>query len=228
MKYSKLYLWDFDAWLQTMKYNRCTCRKKISCLQVFICVLYLLMVKQYFVTCDVHTDDTTCTLTQRRLSRAKEQNVFPCVSAFYLSRYYYKRSYSMQDELTIDDISSLATISKSHFDSISHSAHVTAVRPSDRINLASFKTHFAASCLPPCIWNQSLPNLYMSSSTSDRQVADFGLTVTLPHSSSIEYFTPEQNFTPQYGAYCTWSSYSEENSEGKKTNKKTCISWRQF
>jgi hypothetical protein len=144
------------------------------------------------VVYDIGTDDDAVQrLTERKRPRVRERN-----------RCHYKRANSALDALTINDVSSLAIIARS---------------TSDRINLASFKKHFAASCLPSCVWNQSLPNLHFSSSwaTTDRRVPD---STTLLPASSVEYFTPEENFVPQVGAYCTWSSsFDDQLIEGKPT-----------
>ena len=126
----------------------------------------------------------------------------------------YKRVNSAQDALTpnvVRSSSSLAMIARA---------------TNDRINLASFKRHFAASCLPSCVWNQSLPNLHFSSSfaAADRRrqttaAAAVSHSNTLPHASSVEYFTPEKNFVPPIGAYCTWSSSCDDQLIEGKPNK---------
>lgn len=153
----------------------------------------------FSVVCDIRTDndDAVQRLTKRKRPRVREQNTH--------SRCRYKRANSAQDALTMNEVPCLTKIARG---------------TNDQINLASFKKHFAASCLPSCVWNQSLPNLHFSFScaTTDRRRTAIGIpnSTTLPHASSVEYFTPEKNFVPRVGAYCTWSSsFDDQLIEGK-------------
>ena len=147
----------------------------------------------FSVVYDIGTDNGAVQrLTERKHPRVREQNTFA------RARCRYKRANSAQDAFTINDVSSLAN---------------------EQINVTSFKKHFAASCLPSCVWNQSLPNLHFSSSfasTDCRRTTIGILDSTLLPASSVEYFTPEENFVPQVGAYCTWSSSLDgQLTEGK-------------
>lgn len=76
------------------------------------------------------------------------------------------------------------------------------------ISSASFKRNFAASCLPSCVWNRSLPNLRLCLGF---EFSPVGQDLSATYSNSVEYFTPEPNFVPKYGAYCMWSSNDDDD-----------------
>lgn len=76
------------------------------------------------------------------------------------------------------------------------------------ISSASFKRNFAASCLPSCVWNRSLPNLRLCLGF---EFSPVGQDISGTYSTSVEYFTPEPNFVPKYGAYCMWSSNDDDD-----------------
>ena len=78
----------------------------------------------------------------------------------------------------------------------------------EEISSASFKRNFAASCLPPCVWNRSLPNLRLCLGF---EFSPLGQDLSGTYSTSVEYFTPEPNFVPKYGAYCMWSSNDDDD-----------------
>lgn len=143
----------------------------------------------------------------------------------FCERYRYNRYPFEVDMDTSSSISSnLRSISKSSsssFGSYSHSINYAG----DKLNMVSFKKQFAASCLPSSVWNRSLPNisfsmmsstsLLLSPSSSSYHTNEFFMDeYSLPHCSSVEYFTPERNYTPKCGAYCKWLP-GDDLSEGK-------------
>lgn len=159
-----------------------------------------------------------------RLSVRRKQNA---LEAFY-ERYRCNRCPFEMGVDTWSSISSnLRSISKSSsssFGSYSHSINNAA----DKLNMVSFKKQFAASCLPSSVWNRSLPNISLtmssspttlllsSSSSSSYRTNEFFIDeYSLPHCSSVEYFTPERNYTPKCGAYCKWLPGDDSLSEGK-------------
>ncbi len=173
---------------------------------------------------NVHIDDIDISLelsTGRRYLRANERKWFDgyCISSKVRKHEsdsfgapLNRKLYNSADDTSFrgDSVSNMGAISKSSFGSYCHSVDSRH----DRINFASFKKNFAASCLPSSMWNHSLPNISFSFSYPAHKLAvrEF----PLHHSSSVEYFTPQRNFTPTYGAYCTWSSSGDDLSEGKK------------
>lgn len=172
--------------------------------------------------CNVNLDETerSSKLKKRkRPYRVDERNVFNRYDLSPSER-CCKRSVSVEDTLTNSgcSIPNLSSISRSSFgSSYLHSINCNG----DRINIASFKKNFAASCLPSSVWrNHSLPNLSLSSSHPYTPYSFFAFDFpALSHFSSVEYFIPERNFVPKCGAYCVWSSSpsDDESTKGKDT-----------